>query len=105
MKANPATRARRDVDRAITSRWGNRYWDHAKFSTDPELSHLLWQDLRARGFCVSLEEFTDCIEGSAWHSKPYVSEYLLLKGTHWTHLDLIARLWLEVAGPLERGAK
>lgn len=120
MKVDPATRSRRDVDRMIARRHGWKIektvcYGHAwvapngflcveaapdNYSTDPVASHLLWQDLRERGFTVRVTLTADkTLHGILWSDG--VERVYIILGSRMTHLDLIARLWLEVSG-LER---
>ena len=97
-------RSRRDVDRMILRRWyGYRpSMFNVKFSTDPALADELWKDLRKRcrwveqGVCQGRSIY--CVVGLIGGGVHKIT----LNGYHYTWMDVIARLWLEVT-PLERG--
>lgn len=104
---NPRTRA--TVDRMIhrrCKRLGDNWHTmvRLRWSINPTLADLLWRDLRERGWLVELEEYRGSIDANTVHGRTNKSVVIDLTGTHWTWMDVIARLWLEVS-EIERKVK
>lgn len=125
---NPRTRA--TVDRMIARRFYRKHsppreWYERtngsinmgppdKFSTDPYLTNLLCADPMKRRFAVNTCTTDDpgdhTASGAASqlgyttviNNKEGAGASVYLDGTHWTWMDVIARLWLEVT-PLKGG--